>query len=391
MADFSFQNKTVVFIIKVCVLAGAERQSLGLARFLKEKYNCKIHFIATHSNEQTEEFEKFAKACGVDKIHFYGTPSLSIRKGFSFANLKKTIRALRYIYKVKKEVKKLKPDVIIPFMNFASKLSALIYKDVGAKYTFWHELGEANNYYYDLLEKKAVEKIPFFCANATDGLDILKSYYGVKDEKCNLLTQYVSFNRVDHNVQEIKKEFNISENSFVFGMVAHYRDQKHPELLLEAFSKVAFEKNVHLIFLGNKDNDHLTLAKYNGLVRMAKELGVENKVKILSGIPVEKVLSVIDVGVLVSAYEGVPTVLLEYMAYGKPIIATNHPGCIQLMGDSEFLVPKKDVGAIVIAMNKLYDNPKICKEIGERNIQEVKKYSLPEYVTRIEYLINKYK
>ena len=41
MADFSFQNKTVVFIIKVCSLAGAERQALGLAAYLKEKYNCK--------------------------------------------------------------------------------------------------------------------------------------------------------------------------------------------------------------------------------------------------------------------------------------------------------------------------------------------------------------
>lgn len=206
-----------------------------------------------------------------------------------------------------------------------------------------------------------------------------------------MLTQYVSFNRVDYNVQEIKDEFNISENSFVFGMVAHFRDQKHPELLLEAFSKIAFEKNVHLIFLGNKDNDASTLVKYNSLVKISKELGVQDKVTILSGVAVEKVLSVIDVGVLVSEYEGVPTVLLEYMAYGKPIIATNHPGCIQLMGDSEFLVPKRDVVAIVTAMNKLYDNPEICKEIGERNIQEVKKYSLPEYVTRIEYLINKYK
>ena len=390
MANFSFQNKTVVFIIKVCSLAGAERQALGLAAYLKEKYNCKIHFVATHSNLQTEEFKKFALLCGVEKFEYYGVPSLAIRKGFSYMNLKKTLRALKYLYIVKSNIKKMKPDVIIPYMNFASKLSALIYKDVGAKYTFWHELGESDNYYYDELEKKAVKQIPFFCANAKDGFNTFIHKYNVQEKNCHLLTQYVSFKRVDYDNNKIREEFNIPKDKLIYGMIAHFRDQKHPELLMEAFSKMENNRNVHLLFLGNKDNDASTLAKYNSLVALSEKLNIKDKVSLLSGESVEKVLSIIDVGVLVSEFEGAPTVLMEYMLYGKPIIATDHVGCKLLMGESEFLVPKNDVNTLRERMISLYENANLRESIGKEYLELVKKYSLENYCLRFKELFEKY-
>lgn len=390
MSSFKFENKTVVFIIKVCALAGAERQSLGLASYLKEKYNCKIHFVATHSNIQTKEFEKFAQQCGVYKIHYYGVPSLAIKKGWTYANLKKTLRAYIYLFKVKYGIKKMKPDVIIPYMNFASKLAVLIYKDVGAKHTFWHELGEDDNYYYDILEAKAINKTPFFCANAEGGFNTFIKKYNVNKEKCHLLTQYVSFRKIDYDKNEVKRELKIPENKVIYGMVAHYRDQKHPELLIEAFSKMYKNKDVHLLFLGNKDNSVNTLSKYNSLVTLIKNLGIEKKVSLLSGIEVEKVLSIIDVGVLVSEFEGAPTVLMEYMLYGKPIIATNHVGCKLLVGESEFLVPKNDMNCLKEKMIQLYDDVDLRNQIGLEHIEDVKKYSLESYCERLTYLFEKY-
>ncbi|MFC7773608.1 glycosyltransferase family 4 protein [Flavobacterium sp. GCM10027622] len=390
MSEFTFKNKTVVFIIKVCSLAGAERQALGLAAHLKEVYNCKIHFVATHSDSQTDEFRKFALECEVDTIEFFGTPSLAIRKGFNYKNFKKTLRAYLYLAKVKRGIKKMQPDVIIPYMNFASKLSALIYKDVGAKYTFWHELGESDNYYYDKLEKKAIQQIPFICANAEDGFTTFITKYGIKREDCHLLTQYVSFKRVDHNPIDVKKEFNIPEESIVYGMIAHFRDQKHPELLMEAFSKMESGKNVHLLFLGNKDNDASTLAKYEKLVDLSVQLNIQDKVTLLSGKSVEKVLSCIDVGVLVSEFEGAPTVLMEYMLYGKPIIATDHVGCRLLMGESDFLIPKNDVVALENKLITLFENEMLRKKIGDQHLEMVKKYSLENYCSRLKALFEKY-
>lgn len=390
MEKFKFDNKTVVFIIKVCALAGAERQALGLARYLQDKYGCNVHFVATHSNIQTKEFEKFALQCGVKNIHYYGVPSLSIRKGWNYKNLKKTLRAYLYLFKVKSGIKKLQPDVIIPYMNFASKLSALIYKEVGAKYTFWHELGEDDNYYYDILEAKAIKKAPFFCANAEGGFSTFINTYNVDKNKCHVLTQYVSFDRVDFDKNKIKKELKIPENKFIFGMVAHYRAQKHPELLIEAFSEIAEKRNIHILFLGNKNNNEETQLKYKTLISLAQKLGVKEGISFLSGIEVEKVLSVIDVGVLVSEFEGAPTVLMEYMLYGKPIIATNHIGCKLLMGDSNFLIPKRDVNSLKERMIELYDSVDLRNEIGLKHLEDVKKYSIENYCERLTFLFQKY-
>lgn len=390
MSEFTFENKTVVFIIKVCSLAGAERQALGLSAYLKEKYNCKIHVVATHSDSQTEEFRNFALECGVDKIEFFGTPSLSLRKGFNYKNFKKNLRAYLYLAKVKRGLRKMRPDIIIPYMNFASKLAALVYKDVGAKYTFWHELGESDNYYYDELEKKAIKQMPFFCANAEDGFNTFITKYGVKRKDCHLLTQYVSFKRVDHDPHEVKKEFNIPDGTIVYAMIAHFRDQKHPELLMEAFSKMQNGKNVHLVFLGNKENDASTLAKYQKLVDLSVKLNIQDKVSLLSSKSVEKVLSITDVGVLVSEFEGAPTVLMEYMLYGKPIIATNHVGCKLLMGESDFLIPKNDVVALENRLTTLFENENVRTNIGNQHLELVKKYSLENYCSRLKELFERY-
>ena len=117
MKEFIFHNKNVVLLIKVSVLGGAERQALGLAAYLKSNYNCNISLVATHSNIPTPEFKVFAKKCGIEKIEYFGVPSLTIRKGFSIKNLKKTARALLYLFKMKKGISKLKPDILIPFLN----------------------------------------------------------------------------------------------------------------------------------------------------------------------------------------------------------------------------------------------------------------------------------
>jgi len=70
MNKFDFNNKNVVLLLKVAVLGGAERQALGMADFLINNYNCKVQIIATHSNEQTDEFKEFAMQSGIHQIHF---------------------------------------------------------------------------------------------------------------------------------------------------------------------------------------------------------------------------------------------------------------------------------------------------------------------------------
>ena len=63
--------------------------------------------------------------------------------------------------------------------------------------------------------------------------------------------------------------------------------------------------------------------------------------------------------VLPSYHEGTPKTVLEAMACGRPTITTDAPGCRETVTDglNGYLVPVKDVDAIVAAMEKIIADP----------------------------------
>jgi glycosyltransferase involved in cell wall biosynthesis len=69
---------------------------------------------------------------------------------------------------------------------------------------------------------------------------------------------------------------------------------------------------------------------------------------------------------LPSYREGLPKVLLEAASCAKPIIATDVPGCREIVRDGEngLLVPLKDSIAIANAIKELIDNPEKRKSMG---------------------------
>lgn len=387
MGYFEFFNKNVTIIIKVAVLGGAERQALGMADYLIKKFNCKVTLVTSHSNISTIEFRDFANKCGIYEIHFFGTPSLFITNEISIKSFKKRIRALLYINKMKREVSKFKPDIIIPFLNSPSKIAALIYKKTGAKTTFWHQLG-LDSYLFDSLENKAINQTPFFIANAPDGLLTFNDKYKIDENKLYYLPQYVSLKKIEFDNLAIRKELNIDENTLIIGMIAHYREEKFFELLMNAFSKLSDFYNIHLVFLGNKDNNEETLHIYNALKNQRKSLKLENKVTILSGFQVEKVLSLINIGVLVSAIEGTPNVILEYMLYGKAIIASDHEGCKKLLPNSDFLIPN-DQEILITKLKILIENEKLRKLESKKNEKNIKNFDIEGYFDSLLKIINK--
>jgi len=76
-----------------------------------------------------------------------------------------------------------------------------------------------------------------------------------------------------------------------------------------------------------------------------------------------------NIYVLPSYREGTPRSVLEAMAMGRPIITTNAPGCRETVIDREngFLVPVKDVDALVCAMEQLIMQPNLIEKMGRRS------------------------
>lgn len=81
---------------------------------------------------------------------------------------------------------------------------------------------------------------------------------------------------------------------------------------------------------------------------------------------VPALLSAADVFVLPSYREGMPRSIIEAMASGLPVVATNIRGCREEVVDGEtgLLVPVRDARALATALNRLVDDPALRKRMG---------------------------
>ena len=83
-------------------------------------------------------------------------------------------------------------------------------------------------------------------------------------------------------------------------------------------------------------------------------------------IDMHKVLAQSSIVCLPSYREGLPKVLLEAASCGRAIIATDVPGCREIVhnGENGILVPLKDSSSLASAMKELINNPEKRKIIG---------------------------
>ncbi len=86
--------------------------------------------------------------------------------------------------------------------------------------------------------------------------------------------------------------------------------------------------------------------------------------------------------------EPCPTVAMEAMAVGKPLIATSLGGLTDLVDDGEtgLLVPPEDEGALGRAIERLASDPQLRARMGQAGLRKVTAFQAGAVVGRIEQL-----
>jgi glycosyltransferase involved in cell wall biosynthesis len=99
-----------------------------------------------------------------------------------------------------------------------------------------------------------------------------------------------------------------------------------------------------------------------------------------------KLINDCSVVVLPSYYgEGLPKILIEAAGCGRPTITTNNPGCVDAIKNNEsgFLIPIKNETYLANAMEKLINNPTLCKKMGKASRQlAIEKYDINKVIKK---------
>jgi len=94
-----------------------------------------------------------------------------------------------------------------------------------------------------------------------------------------------------------------------------------------------------------------------------------------------------DLFVLASLFEGMPNVVMEAMAVGKPVVATDVNGARELMEDGQtgVIVPPKKPEILAKAIEELINDPKRCELFGEKGKARVlNHFTIEKMVEQLE-------
>ena len=183
-------------------------------------------------------------------------------------------------------------------------------------------------------------------------------------------------------IQDLKEKYG----KFVLmaGRLAHDKDQKTAILAVKYLNEKRDEL-IHLLLAGDGVNREM-------LEQFVKEQHAEEYIHFLGNcFDMQNYYSAAHVYVHSSPMEGLPTVLLEAMAYGVPIASTDSiPGVREILGNNEcgLISPIYDWKSLGDNVERLYDDQSLRNEVVDKGRERIKDFAPEVAIDRLEKFIS---
>lgn len=269
-------------------------------------------------------------------------------------------------------------DVIYSHHYPLNWLAYLAKKFYGVKFVYYNH-GTINWGFFSNLMEKAYAEIFSLLANWTikkaDSAISVSCYIQQQLKEEAGLDSEVVYNKVDitrfHeglDGSQLRQKYNLGNRPLILfiGRIVPY---KGLHLLIEAFNLVRCElPSAQLVIVGK----HILPAYSKKLAKIA-----DSSVIFTGYVPTEELpyyYAACDIYATGTIWESFNIPLVEAQACGKPVVAFNlgpHPEVVK-EGETGFLVPPRDVGALAEAVIRLIKDDKLRQEMGENASKWVK-------------------
>ena len=190
----------------------------------------------------------------------------------------------------------------------------------------------------------------------------------------------------DRSAEEIaaaRAALGIDPSTIAVGTVTRLMPSKGNQYLVEAVREItARQPNARVYIAGEGE-----LAAE--LHAQARALGLGNRLVFLGfQRDVAAVLTAFDIVVFPSLWEGTPLTAFEALAAGKPIVATDADGLLDILTDRRdaIVVPKRNAGALARAVIDVIEQPGLAERLGQEARRTGARYDIAQFVRKMERL-----
>lgn len=341
-----------------------------------------LHFIGSLETGGTENmlltYLKNTKNEGLEHIVCTVYDRGALRDRFKEAgirvvslNLPNKIMLPLAIFKFSDMIELLHPDVVHSYLLQENLIARIVCKFKNKKLICGKRDTDRHKLFLKVwLDRLTIGMAGMNISNSTAGVNELRSY-GVPGKK----VLYVPNGKKVYQLEKImkkmdaKRKLGFAPEEILLGCVARLYKFKGHEYLIRAMPKVIEENpKAKLLIIGDGE------MKVN-LVKIRDKLGLSNSILFLGERKdVPEILSAIDIFVFPSLREGMPGALMEAMAAGLPVIATDIDGNKELIqnGENGILVPVKDSEHLTSAINNLISNPNSMHDFAKNARDTIK-------------------
>ncbi|MCC7087157.1 MAG: glycosyltransferase family 4 protein [Pirellulales bacterium] len=172
--------------------------------------------------------------------------------------------------------------------------------------------------------------------------------------------------------KQVRDQYRLPEKYVLYVGTLHPR--KNIPLLLHAFARMKHSGNIpHGLVLAG-----LRSTAGDEIDRLVGELKIGGDVVITGYVEdwqLPHLYRMADLFVLPSKYEGFGMIIVEAMAYGVPVIATDTSCISEVLGDAGVLVPPDNVDKLVAAMQALIQSPQSREDFVRRGLEQAKAFT----------------
>ena len=333
----------ILFIIDSLCKGGKERRLLELMKGLKIRNVIFELILLTDLIEFKEVYD-----LGM-KIHI----------------LKRKIKKDPLIYlQVNKICKNFKPDIINSWGLMPSVYAMPVAK--------WRRIKFINSMIVNA-PKKLTFKTKFFSSIVFPFSDVIaaNSYaglrsYGIEKDRGIVIYNGYDFNRIENleDINVVRTRWNI-KTEFIIGMVAGFRPHKdYKTLIVAAKSILKTRDDISFILVGDGpdlERSKKMAERYDKIIFTGRQSAVES------------IINICDIGILSTYTEGISNSIIEFMAIGKPVIATDGGGTNEIIIHKEtgYLIPKESPEILRETVLKLVNDSELTQKLGQNGKERI--------------------